>query len=153
MKLHPHLDHKQVGNLYELLVASKLIQLGCLLSFPYGENCLYDMIADYCGQLYKIQVKAPYVVSEGVYAVSCVTTNNTTKSRFHGYSRNDVDLICSVVENELICLSPQLFENRQVISIRSNDSIPRNNQTKNIRYIKDLTFDNALQQVNNFNTC
>lgn len=145
MRLHEHLNHKQVGNLYELLVASKLAKLGCVISFPYGENCAYDMIADYDNNLYRIQVKAPYMLSNGIYSISCVTTNNTHSSLFHGYSRNDIDLICSVIEDDLVCLSYHVFEGKQCISIRSNENLPKNNQIKGVRFVSDCDFSSVLQ--------
>lgn len=37
---------KQKGDLAELKVAADLIDRGCHLSFPYGEDCDYDLIAD-----------------------------------------------------------------------------------------------------------
>lgn len=51
------LSKKTKGNISELKIALKLIEKGCTVSFPYGENCRYDMIADFDNVLYKIQVK------------------------------------------------------------------------------------------------
>ena len=38
---------KQKGDLAELKIAADLIDRGCRLSIPFGEDCDYDLIADY----------------------------------------------------------------------------------------------------------
>jgi PD-(D/E)XK endonuclease len=48
---------KQKGDLAELKVAADLIERGCKLSIPFGEDCDYDLIADYEGRLHRVQVK------------------------------------------------------------------------------------------------
>jgi len=55
---------KKKGDLAELKVAADLADRGCALSFPYGEDCDYDLIADYEGILHRVQVK--YTESDGV---------------------------------------------------------------------------------------
>jgi hypothetical protein len=48
---------KQLGDLAELKIACDLIERGCKLSIPFGEDCNYDLIADFDGVLHRIQVK------------------------------------------------------------------------------------------------
>ena len=67
---------KQKGDLAELKVAADLIDRGCHLSFPYGEDCDYDLIADSEGALHRIQVK--YTESDGeVISVRCMSHSLT----------------------------------------------------------------------------
>ncbi|HET9593383.1 MAG TPA: group I intron-associated PD-(D/E)XK endonuclease [Solirubrobacterales bacterium] len=49
---------KRKGDLAELKVAADLIDRGCRISIPFGEDCDYDLIADYEGRLHRVQVKA-----------------------------------------------------------------------------------------------
>lgn len=61
---------KQKGDLAELKVAADLLQRGCHVSFPYGEDCDYDLIADMKGALHRVQVK--YTESDGeVISLRC----------------------------------------------------------------------------------
>src|SRR5215218_3511317 len=53
--------------LAELKVAADLIDRGCRLSIPFGEDCNYDLIADYEGRLHRVQVK--YTKSDGKVVV------------------------------------------------------------------------------------
>jgi hypothetical protein len=48
---------KRKGDLAELKVAADLVARGCRLSFPYGEDCDYDLIADFEGVLHRVLVK------------------------------------------------------------------------------------------------
>jgi len=67
---------KQKGDLAELKVAADLIERGCSLSFPYGEDSDYDLIADKNGVLHRVQVK--YTESDGkVVGVRCLSHSLT----------------------------------------------------------------------------
>lgn len=70
---------KQKGDLAELKVAADLIDRGCRLSIPFGEDCDYDLIADYEGRLHRVQVK--YTQSNGqVVAIRC-RSHSLTKGK------------------------------------------------------------------------
>lgn len=69
-------ERKQKGNLAELKVAADLVARGCELSIPFGENCSYDLIADYEGRLHRVQVKS--AKSDGrVVCVKCYSHSLT----------------------------------------------------------------------------
>lgn len=75
---------KQKGDLADLKVATDLIDRGCHLSFPYGEDCDYDLIADKGGILHRIQVK--YTESDGrVVTVRC-QSHLSLEARYGGRS-------------------------------------------------------------------
>jgi hypothetical protein len=48
---------KLKGDLAELKVAADLLERGCKVSLPFGEDCDYDLIADAGVVLHRIQVK------------------------------------------------------------------------------------------------
>jgi hypothetical protein len=61
---------KRKGDLAELEVAADLAKRGCRISIPFGEDCNYDLIADYEGRLHRVQVK--HVRSDGrIILVPC----------------------------------------------------------------------------------
>jgi hypothetical protein len=67
---------KQKGDLAELRVAADLIARGCRLSFPFGEDHDYDLVADFHGRLHRVQVK--YAKSDGaVVKVKCFSHSLT----------------------------------------------------------------------------
>ena len=48
---------KRKGDIAEMKVAVDLLDRGCQVSFPFGEDCDYDLIADHEGVLHRVQVK------------------------------------------------------------------------------------------------
>jgi hypothetical protein len=70
---------KQKGDLAELKVAADLIDRGCRLSIPFGEDCDYDLIADYEGRLHRVQVK--YTQSDGQLVVIRCRSHSLTKGK------------------------------------------------------------------------
>jgi PD-(D/E)XK endonuclease len=69
-------ERKRKGNFAELKVATDLAARGCELSIPFGENCSYDLIADYEGRLHRVQVKS--AKSDGrVVCVKCYSHSLT----------------------------------------------------------------------------
>ncbi len=85
---------KTKGDLAELKVAVDLVARGCRLSFPFGEDLDYDIVADYEGRLHRVQVK--HSTSDGrVIAVKCLShslTAGRVRSTKH-YSAAMVDWI------------------------------------------------------------
>ena len=59
--MHP----KWQGMVGESQVLAKFIELGIPVSIPFGDNCSYDLIAEFNGKLNKIQVKSSSQTREG----------------------------------------------------------------------------------------
>jgi PD-(D/E)XK endonuclease len=70
---------KRKGDLAELKVATDLIDRGCRISIPFGEDCDYDLIADYEGRLHRVQVK--YTRSDGRVVVIRCRSHSLTKGK------------------------------------------------------------------------
>jgi hypothetical protein len=70
---------KKKGDLAELKVAADLVARGCALSIPFGEDCDYDLIADYVGRLHRVQVK--YTRSDGRVVVVRGRSHSLTKGK------------------------------------------------------------------------
>ena len=85
---------KRKGDLAEMKVAADLIDRGCHVSIPFGEDCDYDLIADRDGVLHRVQVK--YTQSEGrIILVRCRShslTNGKVRSTKR-YTARTVDWI------------------------------------------------------------
>lgn len=81
-------------DLAELKVAADLAERGCSISFPFGEDCDYDLIADLDGQIHRVQVK--YTESDGrVINVRCRSHSLTNGKirRTKQYTAETVDWI------------------------------------------------------------
>ena len=82
--------HKKTkGSIAELVVASKLMNAGWRVLFPFGENNRYDLVAEKDGKFVKVQVK--YVTPHnGTLEVNCKSSNNWTVDK---YTAKQVDFI------------------------------------------------------------
>jgi Holliday junction resolvase-like predicted endonuclease len=113
---------KQKGDLAELKVAADLIDRGCRLSIPYGEDCDYDLIADFDGMLHRVQVK--YTESDGeVVHVRCRSHSLTNGKirRTKRYTAKTIDWIAIYDRTSDRCYyfpASQLGEGRSMLHLR-----------------------------------
>ncbi|HEX5375601.1 MAG TPA: group I intron-associated PD-(D/E)XK endonuclease [Solirubrobacterales bacterium] len=85
---------KRKGDLAEMKVAADLLDRGCQLSIPFGEDCDYDLIADAGSVLHRIQVK--YTESEGQVIVVRCRSHSLTKGKIRQtkhYTAETIDWI------------------------------------------------------------
>ncbi|MGW6602571.1 group I intron-associated PD-(D/E)XK endonuclease [Streptomyces sp. NPDC055036] len=76
------------GELTEAIVLAGLIEYGHSVASPFGDNKRYDMVADDCEQLRRVQVKTARD-SESEGAIELNTVNDQDKAS-HGVSRYGV---------------------------------------------------------------
>ncbi len=67
-------DTKTMGDISELRVMTKLIELGYRVALPYGENHRYDIVADDGEKLFRVQVKTGKL-RNGVIRYACSTSH------------------------------------------------------------------------------
>jgi PD-(D/E)XK endonuclease len=131
---------KRKGDLAELKVAADLLARACRLSFPFGEDHDYDLIADYEGRLHRVQVK--YSRSDGrVVKVKCFShslTGGRIRSTKH-YTSATIDWIAvyDVTSDRCYYVPSWMLgaEGRSQLMLRLTPS--RNNQSLRIRRAED----------------
>jgi len=85
---------KRKGDLAEMKVAADLLDRGCQLSIPFGEDCDYDLIADTGSCLHRVQVK--YTESDGRIILVRCRSHSLTKGKIRQtkhYTAETVDWI------------------------------------------------------------
>ncbi len=60
-------------------VAADLVRRGCTISIPFGEDSDYDLIADYSGNLHRVQVK--FTKSNGCIVLIRCRLHSLTKGK------------------------------------------------------------------------
>lgn len=104
-------DKQICGITTELLVAQKFIELGFIVSVPYGNNSRYDMIVDTDKARYRIQVKHASLNENGSYTIqTCNSVSTTSRHERKYYTKEDVDFIVSIIENQLVVIPVELVE-------------------------------------------
>lgn len=133
---------KQKGDLAELKVATDLIDRGCRISIPFGEDCDYDLIADYEGRLHRVQVK--YTRSDGRIILIRCRSHSLTNGRVRVtklYTSSMIDWIAvydRTSERCYYCPSRELGSNgHATLTLRLQPAA--NNQRLRIRQAADYT--------------
>ena len=137
-------NQKQIyGITTELIVAQKFIEKGFIVSIPYGNNSRYDMIVDTDTDCYRIQVKHASLNDNGSYTVNTSNTvSTTTKYSRKYYSKNDVDFIVSVIEDQLVVIPVEMIEHSQSKIFRTE--LPKFGTKSNCNLIEDFTVERYI---------
>ena len=90
------------GNKIELACMMALVEAGCRVSIPFGDDAPYDIICDYNHQLIKIQVKTSHPDEEKTKIIfSCRSTSrNRTGTKNKRYDNRDVDFFATWWNNK-----------------------------------------------------
>ena len=130
---------KRKGDLAELKVAVDLMDRGCQLSFPFGEDCDYDLIADKEGLLHRVQVK--YTESNGRTILLRCRSHSLTKGKIRQtkhYTAKTIDWLAvydRTTDCCYYCPASELGSGRCELSLRLTPA--RNGQRVGIRNAGD----------------
>ena len=112
------------GDIAELAVAKRFLELGYWVSLPFGDNTPYDLLIDKDGDIKRVQVKytTPY---KDYISLKFRTANGN-------HYKDCVDFIVAYNPNNSTCykVSPQDFDIIRSLSLKLNK--PKNNQIKGI---------------------
>lgn len=137
-------NEKQItGITTELIVAQKLIELGYIVSVPYGNNSRYDLIVDTDTDCYRVQVKHASLNDNGSYTVK--TSNSvatTTKNMCKFYTKKDVDFIITIIQDQLVVIPVELVENS--VSKVFRTELPKYGTKSTCNLIQDYTVERYL---------
>lgn len=139
------MNSKNKGNIGEAKALSKFIELGLPVYIPFGDNERADLVVEFYGKLNKIQVKSATMKSNNTCTFPLYSFTNTRANNGKGYNkyfyRDQIDYYI-FYNLTLDCL--YLYKNEDIqkdaITLRYSPSL--NNQTKNILYYNDNSFDN-----------
>ena len=88
-------NRKWAGEMAEAAFLHKAMELGLVVSKPWGDNSRYDFVVDTGERLLRVQVKSTSCLCEGRYAVAAHGSDPKT-----GYSAEDIDFLVAHVPPE-----------------------------------------------------
>ena len=142
------MNSKRIGNIGEVKVLSKFVELGIPVYIPFGDNEKADLIAEFHGKLNKIQVKTSSK-TDGSSILFNLTTSTThrTNGYKHKYSPEEVDYFAlyNLERNSVYLVKnnkDKLFTNIRIRFVK-----PKNNQIKDINLESDYLLENVLQEI------
>lgn len=127
------MDTKTKGDITELKIATKLVELGEQILFPYGDNNRYDIVVDKGDKFVKIQCKTGRLKNGVVIFNTC--SHHCRKNYIMKNYRGEIDLFgIYCPQNKKCYLVP--VEDVGVSNARLRVYPPKNNQHKKIIFAK-----------------
>ena len=136
---------KQVGNLTELQCMTRLYELGCKVSVPFGNAEKYDLIIDINNRLYKVQCKHAKENKNEHNQLSHITFkctwtgHNTQGYKKNLYTKEEVDFFATFFNNECYLIPIEECSAEKCLRILPT----KNNQTKGVSFAKDYQIGRA----------
>lgn len=141
------LDSKALGNLIELQCATRLYELGCKVSIPFGNSEKYDLIIDVNNKLYKVQCKTSkaYFDDDGNPAYIQFDTRwnsrNSSGCKHYSYQSEEVDYFATFFDNE--CYLVKFSECSTAKRLRIKET--RNGQRIGVSFLEDYCASKILE--------
>lgn len=129
------MNSKQKGDFSELKVATRLTELGYVVSFPFGDRAPYDLIVDIGGKLSKVQVKHGRIINGTVLFKTMSVSTLNGKAIINNYNGKVDHIACYCTDNDTCyMISTEKFTVSEM-SLRIDP--PKNNMKKGINWSKD----------------
>lgn len=131
----------------ELECIIKFIENGFIVSIPYGNTSRYDLLVDAGNNKYfRMQCKNAHKKENGSYVIQTVNKQYTSTSKnIKHYTEDQIDFICSIVENQLVVIPVELIKECKSKSFRSKKNPPLNNSCiSTCNWIEDYTIENQI---------
>ena len=138
------MNSKNIGNIGEVKVLAKFVELGIPVYLPFGDNEKADLIADFNGKLNKIQVKTSIKAQDGKMIFDLTSSTIHRKNGVkHIYTSDEIDYFaCYNIDRDKIFLIDINEAPNTTITIRYEK--PKNNQIQGIKFEEDYLFENVL---------
>lgn len=132
------LHRKSKGDVSELMVTARLIELGRAVLKPIGDNQRYDLVVEDAGEFKRVQVKTGYTDSQASSCIrfpTCSSANHTVGGKKHDY-RGEVDYFAVYYPvTRTVYWVPVNDVGTSVASLRLAPA--RNGQTVGVRFARD----------------
>lgn len=137
---------KRIGNIGEQAIITELLQYpDIIVSKPITDNEPYDIIMDYKGTLYRIQIKTTEFIKDDTMRF-CTSITNPFKKTNKRYTDQDIDMfMLYCIENKycgLLLISEYVTKDTV---LRINPTV--NSQVKDIKYSSEYELHKRLSEL------
>ncbi|MGG6449509.1 group I intron-associated PD-(D/E)XK endonuclease [Pseudobacillus badius] len=143
------LDTNTKGDISMAFVIAELTKRGISVSVPMTDNKRYDLVMDYNGKLYKMQVKTIlYKQQEEILSFKTVSSNTTKTKGYYEkeYKSDEIDgFLAYCIELGKVYLAWQHEVPSGRISMRLGAT--KNNQRKKVRMAFEYELDRKLAEM------
>ena len=138
------MNTSSIGNIGQAKVLTKFAELGVPVYLPFGEGYVVDLIAEFNGELNKIQIKT----TEKLHEDSYMKFRISRQDGFHGdkkdYTKDEIDyfaLYC--IETDIVLLVPIEDTNSGEFRVRLDNY--EGTRTNKMHFVCDYQFENFIE--------
>lgn len=134
---------KDIGILSELKVITELVEMGFIVSQPYGDNAPYDFIVDTGDKMLKVQVKTAMEQKDGSLKISLSKREGAKRLLRKPYYLLDVDVIIAYSRryHQFYFIDLKKYQFQEII-LRPKSSVKR--MIKSINIAEDFLLHNLI---------
>jgi hypothetical protein len=139
------MDTRVKGELTELKCQLYCLEQGYVISKPILDNARYDMIIDYNGKFYRIQVKTSRWMSEEHEGIvfNCKSQHSVSGgNKIMKYSPEEIDFFMTEFENEYYLIPCDKARSEMKLRFKPT----KNNQDNRAFFAKDYKFEEVIKQ-------
>ena len=137
-------ENKIKGLVTELQCQTYLTSLGYNVFVPLGEDCRYDLIADFDGILTRIQIKSCTKNETGIsISVKSVRMNHTQGNVSHPYSKEEIDYFATFYNGKCYLVPQSECSTYKTLRF----TIPKNNVVQGISFAKDYEAEIQIEKI------
>ena len=139
------MDTRVKGELTELKCQLFCLEKGYVISKPILDNARYDMVVDYNGKFYRIQIKTSRWMSEEHegFVFNCKSQHSVAGgNKIMKYSPDEIDFFMTEFENEYYLIPCDKARSEMKLRFKPT----KNNQDNRAFFAKDYKFEEVIKQ-------
>ena len=139
------IDTRVKGELTELKCQLFCLEKGYIISKPILDNARYDMVVDYNGKFYRIQIKTSRWMSEEHegFVFNCKSQHSVAGgNKIMKYSPDEIDFFMTEFENEYYLIPCDKARSEMKLRLKPT----KNNQDNRAFFAKDYKFEEVIKQ-------
>lgn len=139
------IDTRVKGELTELKCQLFCLEKGYIISKPILDNARYDMVVDYNGKFYRIQIKTSRWMSEEHegFVFNCKSQHSVAGgNKIMKYSPDEIDFFMTEFENEYYLIPCDKARSEMKLRFKPT----KNNQDNRAFFAKDYKFEEVIKQ-------
>ena len=139
------LDTKIKGELTELKCQLYCLEKGYIISKPIVDNARYDLVLDYNGKFYRIQIKTSRWMSEEKEGLifNCKSQHSISGgNKIMKYTPEEIDFFMTEFENKFYLVPCKTSKNEMRLRFKPT----KNGQDHKAYFAKDYEFEEVIKQ-------
>ena len=139
------MDTRIVGELTELKCQLYCLEQGYIVSKPIVDNARYDLLLDYNGKIYRIQIKTARWMSEEHEGIvfNCKSQHSISEgNKIMKYTPDEIDFFMTEFEGKYYLIPCD----KSRVEMRLRFKPTKNHQDDKAYFAKDYVFEEAIKQ-------